>query len=322
MTRKSNTLEFVSRAMAIHGNRYDYSAVNYINTDTKVAIVCAIHGVFMVTPSMHLKGYNCIRCVGKERGTTGKFVERAIAIHGDKYDYSKVIYVSRNVKVIVVCKKHGGFIIAPSRHLRGSGCAKCGGNVKLTTGEFIEKASSVHGDRYDYSKSLYSGAHCKIIIICKTHGEFGIKPNSHIAGGQGCPVCRASKGEIKIWSILDKYALWYTPQRRFKSCRLKLPLPFDFVVSYRNNMFAIEFHGKQHYEITEKMLGKRFSKEEAINNFNELKKHDHIKRLWCKKNKIPLLVIPFYKKDKAVEMIREFIGYREDAIDFMQLVFE
>ena len=46
----------------MHSNKYDYSKVEYVNTQTKVMIICPIHGVFEQIPSSHLKGYGCRKC--------------------------------------------------------------------------------------------------------------------------------------------------------------------------------------------------------------------------------------------------------------------
>jgi hypothetical protein len=58
---------------------------------------------------------------------TKEFIARAILIHGDKYNYSKVNYVKRNTIVIITCKIHGDFPQTPNDHLQGCGCVKCKG---------------------------------------------------------------------------------------------------------------------------------------------------------------------------------------------------
>lgn len=93
MTRIRTQEQFIERAREIHGNTYDYSAVEYVNSSTKVKIICPIHGVFEQTPNKHLAGQGCKVC-GRERTKVGKdeFISRARKVHGDKYDYSKVVY--------------------------------------------------------------------------------------------------------------------------------------------------------------------------------------------------------------------------------------
>ena len=123
--RTSNAEKFIEKACKVHGNRYDYSKVEYSNHLSKVCIVCHEHGEFWQTPNAHLAGQGCIKCAGKEKKTTNQFVEEAKKIYGDKYEYSRCNYINSKTKVIVTCPKHGDFLVAPSMHLRGQGCPDC-----------------------------------------------------------------------------------------------------------------------------------------------------------------------------------------------------
>jgi len=111
-----------------------------------------------------------------------------------EYDYSKVVYNGREVKVGIGCPKHGPFWQIPNAHLhQNSGCPKCGteaqSNVLVDTVEqFIAKAKEVHGDKYIYSKVVYKNAMSKVPIICPEHGDFWQVPNNHL-NGSGCPEC-------------------------------------------------------------------------------------------------------------------------------------
>lgn len=122
------------------------------------------------------------------------FIEKARAIHGNRYDYGRVVYVRRKDKVVIICKSHGDFEQAPKSHLIGKGCARCGfeemaaKRTQKAKDGFIDKARAVHGDRYDYLKTVYVRAHDKVIITCKNHGDFEQEPNSHLLG-VGCPSC-------------------------------------------------------------------------------------------------------------------------------------
>lgn len=127
------------------------------------------------------------------------FIDKAKLKYDDKYDYSEVIYINSRVKVDIICKEHGVFQKTPSHHINGSqGCPKCGyRNLSLSKlsklENFIEKSIKIHGNKYDYSKSLYKNAISKIKIICNKHDEIiEITPNSHL-NGQGCPYCSGSK---------------------------------------------------------------------------------------------------------------------------------
>lgn len=128
-----------------------------------------------------------------KRLTSEEFISKARVVHGDKYDYSKVDYVDYETKVCIICREHGEFWQKPKNHLVGQGCARCRNEnyskaYSLTTEEFIRRARETHGDRYDYTKTTYSGYHDKVLITCTIHGDFLQEAQSHI-NGCGCPKC-------------------------------------------------------------------------------------------------------------------------------------
>jgi ribosomal protein L36 len=174
------TEQFIENAKTIHGDKYDYSYVVYINDTTKVSIICKEHGPFEQSAGTHLQGSGCLKCGGRYSPTTEQFIENAKTIHGDTYDYSYVNYVNSNTKVIIICKEHGEFEQSAGTHLQGSGCLKCGGRYSPTTEQFIENAKTIHGDTYDYSYVNYVNSNTKVIIICKEHGEFEQSPGNHL----------------------------------------------------------------------------------------------------------------------------------------------
>lgn len=188
--------KFIEKAIKRHGNRYDYSKVEYTDSLTKVCIICPEHGEFWQTPQSHIRGYNCPKCSNRKRGDTFRgngddFIARAKEVHGDKYSYEKVHYVNAMTKVIITCPKHGDFEMTPANHLNGQGCPKCAGRG-LSQDEVIERFREKHGAKYDYSKVIYTKMHEKVCIICPEHGEFWQTPSKHILG-QECPKCAAMK---------------------------------------------------------------------------------------------------------------------------------
>ena len=236
--------KFIEKARAIHGNRYNYSKVNYVTAKTKVIIICEQHGNFEQTPSNHLSGFNCQKCAKNLKMDTNTFIERANSIHENKYDYSKVDYINADTKIIIICKEHGEFEQIPDFHLnRKCGCPKCANNITLTNFEFIEKANKVHNQKYDYSQVEYVNNRIHVTIICKEHGEFSQTPTRHFAG-DGCPHC-INKTEYKLYTKLLE--LYPTVQRQFKAewCKQKRCLPFDFVIEEKKKI--IEFDGPQHF---------------------------------------------------------------------------
>jgi hypothetical protein len=118
------TQSFINCAKTVHGNRYDYSLVEYKNVDTKVKIVCKEHGVFEQTPYNHMRGSNCQVCANNKSSLTN-FTSKAKKIHNNRYDYSLVNYKTAKINVTIICKTHGKFDQQPNNHLTGTGCPKC-----------------------------------------------------------------------------------------------------------------------------------------------------------------------------------------------------
>ena len=164
MVSKNNI--FIEKARQIHNDKYDYSKVNYVNSRTKVCIICPTHGEFWQTPHNHLKGYGCAEC-GKEKShlskiTTEDFIVKSKEIHGNKYDYSKACYKTCDTKVCIICPEHGEFWQTPSNHINGSGCPKCANEKRKNTllkdtKLFIDAATLIHGEKTeDEIISLFS----------------------------------------------------------------------------------------------------------------------------------------------------------------------
>lgn len=126
------------------------------------------------------------------------FIEKARAKHGDRYDYSKVVYTRSKDKVVITCKEHGEFEQRPDNHLAGRNCALCAGTHNYSTTEWIYEAKRVHGDRYDYGEVVYARKEDKVIITCKAHGNFEQRAGQHLNLAQGCPACGVESRLEKI----------------------------------------------------------------------------------------------------------------------------
>ena len=121
--------------------------------------------------------------------TLGEFIYEARKVHGDKYDYSRVVYESSVKKVCIICPEHGEFWQIADAHLRGSKCPKChNASMHSNAEKFIAKCKEVYGDLYDYSKVKYVHNKQKVCVICPKHGEFWVTPNNHMRGSR-CPAC-------------------------------------------------------------------------------------------------------------------------------------
>jgi hypothetical protein len=130
--------------------------------------------------------------MGRNKINTETFIERAIKIHGSRYNYTDVVYHKLDSKVSISCVVHGLFLQNAADHLNGNGCPECGGNKKMDRLSFAVKANKIHNDKYDYSLVNYINNKTKVTIVCPEHGEFQQQPNNHISG-QGCPKCKRGK---------------------------------------------------------------------------------------------------------------------------------
>ena len=193
------TEEFKRRGTETHKGKYLYPNAIYIGIHTKVTITCQKHGNFDQSPSNHIHLKNgCPKCKGEGittrlKSNTEEFKNKANIIHNFKYIYPKSEYEKNNKKIIITCLTHGDFSQTPASHLSGNGCPDCGrkniaDSLRLTKLEFTQKSGKKHEYIYDYSKSDYNGRDTKVIIICKTHGEFKQNPHAHMTGAK-CPEC-------------------------------------------------------------------------------------------------------------------------------------
>ena len=129
--------------------------------------------------------------------TNESFRERALKVHGEKYIYEKTDVDNRDDKgkVIITCPIHGDFKQTPKNHLKGHGCHEFAKLKSMSTEELIRRAKESHVsvyDKLDYSKTVMMSYSQKVVVTCKIHGDFEIRPNKLISG-QGCPICRYLK---------------------------------------------------------------------------------------------------------------------------------
>lgn len=209
MPKKLTNWDFVTRATKLHSGKYDYSSTKYCGYNGLVKITCSVHGEFEQKGGDHLNGSGCQRCGKIFLKTTSKFITDASELHDDLYDYSLADYWCNKKHVTIICKKHGEFSQTPNSHLRGEGCPACArklinASLSSSTGEFVEAAKSIHGDKYNYSAVKYVGNKRNVTIICPCHGKFEQLPGNHLRGCN-CPKCAASstsKPEIEFLELI------------------------------------------------------------------------------------------------------------------------
>ena len=239
MAKKLTTEEFIVKAKSIHGDRYDYSKVEYVNSRTKLCIICPVHGEFWQTSREHLTTKGCPKCSLENfkhpnRLTTEDFVNRSNKVHNHKYDYSKSKFKSIRNKVIITCPIHGDFEQTPKRHMNGQGCPLCGKekaqnrngnytNARKNITSFKEDINKIFGNKYEVIGE-YINNKTKIEIYCKEkykdgseHGSFFARPDCLIQG-HGCPKCSINK------SYAEQELLEY----------IKLNYDYEIISGYRN----------------------------------------------------------------------------------------
>jgi hypothetical protein len=302
---RSNKEEFIEKAIKVHGDLFSYNYVEYVNCLTKVKILCNVCNEFIFqTPNMHLVGKKCRTCANnKLRSNKEEFLHKAILVHGDKYNYDLVKYINCASKVNIFCKAcNKYFLQSPDSHLRGQGCRKCSEDkYRSNTDEFIKKSRKKHGNKYNYDLVEYVNQSTKIKIICnKCNFIFSQRPDHHYGDGQGCPVCKESKGENRIAKYLSEKNIRFIPYKGFDDLRNVYPLKFDFYLSDLNLLF--EYDGEGHYN---PCFGSTL--EEKQKNLEDCKFRDKIKDDWAKANNIPLLRIPYWDYDRIEELIDAFL---------------
>ena len=312
--------DFLRKAHEVHGNEYDYSLVKHIkNNREKLPIKCRTHGVFMQTAHAHIDAeQGCPECSKyflkeklKGHGRTKRgfsaltFIEKAVKVHGDTYDYSLVDYKDVRTPITIVCKKHGPFQQVPYYHLAGNGCRKCyderhSESVAKPFEQIVKESRDVHGNDYEYDEQSYKGMKKKMKIFCKKCGRHFLQmPYYHIAMRQGCPYCQKSLGEKRVAMALTKMGIQFDPQHR---------VPYkDGVVVKRGGIYVdfylpnhktfIEFNGKQHYNPCTHFGGEvRFSRQQ---------KRDQILRDYCASHDYHLIEIPYTDFDYIEQILED-----------------
>jgi hypothetical protein len=190
---------FIKRSIIIHNDKYDYKDSIYIDSKTKIKIICKEHGDFYQTPNLHLSGSGCRECYFDSiRKKKEIFIEDSKRIHNDFYDYSKVNYINQNTKVTINCKLHGDFEQLPSSHLSGSGCKKCMiSKFTNTFNDFKNKSHKVWDDEYEYDEKTYINMRINMKVRCKKHGWFKVTPDNHISKKRGCPKCGNNSSKVE-----------------------------------------------------------------------------------------------------------------------------
>ena len=300
--KKLTKEEVKDRIIEKCGNNYEFSLEEYNDTGSKVILKCKKCGnTFKRKYNTLIYNHSCPYCNGTAKvQNTAWFIEKAKEVHGDKYDYSEAEYCGTDKKVTVIChekdefgEEHGAFMVTPHAHIGSmkSGCPKCSGKYKTSTDEFIKKARRVHGDKYNYEKTVYLRALSPVIITCPEHGDFKQKPNGHLSG-QGCPYCKQSHMEREIRDLLDENHFIF--KQEYSPDWLR-PLHLDFFIPEKN--IAIECQGMQHFKPVKYYGGEEGLK---IRQERDIRKMDA-----CTKNGIKLLYYANFDYNFPYDVIKD-----------------
>lgn len=301
--KRLSTEDFIKKANKIHKNKYDYSKTEYINSRNKVCIICSQHGEFWQLANSHLQGQGCPECgkvlQGNKLRTNKKLLlEKFSLLYNNKYEYDLEMLTTLHDKIRIKCPKHGWFYQKAIHHLNKHECPLCKQKgKKYTTEEFIIRAKEVHGNTYDYSKVLYTGKENLIEIICYKHGSFWQKPHNHI-NGCGCPKCRVTKTQLKIFNILcstfpDEVWLWEYSPHWLGNQRIDIYNP-------RINL-AIEYNGEQHYMPVNTFGGKIGFEKTQLRDKQKIEKLNN--------HNCIIYIIPYYdfNIDNIIKQINQYL---------------
>jgi len=314
VSKKLDIKEFIEKAKKIHGDKYDYSKVNYTNSKTKICIICPKHGDFFQCPNKHLSGQGCPVCgkidSNKKRIilSTQEFVNQANLIHEHKYLYLNTHYKGRHKKIKYLCCRHGEIEQEANSHLKGKGCPFCGqlnlGNYKKLNKRIFEKRSNlIHNSEYDYSQVKYLNSSIKVLIKHKKCGKYFFQLPSHHLNGVGCPYCKKSRLEKKVENILIKFNIKYeNGYRKFKWLKYKSYLELDFYLPEYN--IAIECQGRQHFENEDFFGGK--------SEYKKIKKRDNIKKKLCEQHNLPLYYVNY--DDNVEEKMGKILLFKNKVL--------
>lgn len=321
MPPRSTKEDFIIKAIAIHGDQYDYSAVEYKNNATYVNIKCLPCGkVNQITPNKHLAGRGCSTnsCKSLKQSIAQtysheKWIKMMQEIHGDKYDYSETNYIDSRSDVTIFCNGCSEYFTQNSgSHRRGHGCPTCGGTKKLTHEEWVERVRIHHpDDTLDLSNAVYVNCRTQVSARCiPCNFIWNVNPKQ-LAQGHGCPYCCQSKSEKTCRKIFQELmgAEFKPGYPDFLRGETKLDQQ-ELDGYYPEIKLAWEYQGIQHTEFVP-----HWHKNEE--GFLKQKQRDQKKKYLCEINNVTLIEIPHTYNFRDPTAIKQFIYNQLVLRDFI-----
>lgn len=304
----------IQKFIKVHGDRYDYSLVDYKGIHKKVQIICKEHGVFTQSPNSHAKGNNCKLCSKKDaRDTLDSFLEKLPNYIKNNYDFSNIKYIDSITAVDVVCKNHGTFKIIPRSLIRGHGCKKCAtitssSKNRLKCEDILNRANKVHNNKYTYSLLAdYKSNKDMLNIKCPVHGYFKQAVVSHLRG-QGCPACAKELTISKLEKNLGVFieSLGYKILKNYRPFWLN-GLELDIYIP--SIKVAIEYNGAAYHHSSFNTLV------EFYNNSAKSEYYHKNKYEICKENQIDLIhIFDFEDLELWKENLKFYFENKDDCI--------
>jgi hypothetical protein len=246
-SKKLTTEEWILKASKKHNNFYDYSLSVYVNNNTKIKIVCPLHGEFKQAPNAHSdRGDGCPKCGLESRAkinrtTKEDFIQRSNEIHNFKFDYSLVHDFKRLEEYLtIICPIHGKYTQNGHSHIRGSDCEKCsyekrGVDYSISKEDMLKRFQEFNNNLI-YDLSDYNNTNSVISYFCEIHGNIKQRAQKHLRGKQ-CSKCA-------------KKVSWNTgnTEKFIEKAREVHGDKYDYSkVNYKNNRIKVEilceYHG-------------------------------------------------------------------------------
>lgn len=300
MSRRKTHDEFVSEVKTLCGDEVEILTEYKTNKDKVLARYKKCGHEDWKVPSKILAGQRCGQCRAKrvseaKTKTQEYFEQRLKKTNSDLEVLSRYRGLRENIKVKNNKCGHIYEVLA-NNIAHGSGCPVCHG--MKDTSEFIQEINDKYPGEY-IVKGRYKNNRTPILVQHKCGYEWEVTPKSLLREIR-CPKCIMSKGELFIHNYLTSKNIEFQEQYRFKDCRNKIPLPFDFAVFVNGELKLIEFDGSHHF-------GKSNNWGKA--DKTKVKFNDNIKNAYCKDNGIPLLRIPYWwlRTDRITKEIDIFL---------------
>ena len=291
----------------------------YKNNQIKIEFECPFCKIIFLTQPANIWTKHTKSC-GCQIGITRKEIPKNGNSLADKYpeslkywdydkNYPKTPYnvnFCTHSKYWMKCNNNNphSYLTRCDNLISGNKCGICGGHqIHVGFNDLLSQQPNI-AQEWDYIKNEKGpkeytvGSHIKVWWQCKKCNNEWLSSIANRTNPyclRGCPKCSESKGEKRITEILDKYNILYKRQKRFKDCKNKLPLPFDFYLPTYNT--CIEYQGQQHYK---SINSAHYTDEETLKNTQY---HDTIKKQYCEDNNIKLIIIPYWDKNNIENIL-------------------